>query len=193
MKVSANFFTPAQSSPFHHKIIKRGSAKETQKREKNPPKNIAQNTTSNALSPNPFSPPPPPLSPSPNPPFSPNLSTPLSVSTNRYSTPQLPLSTHSSSGPSNPSHTTSVLPSLNSPGSSARHVHWTSSLPYSDPAFVQRMTSIVCRAQAEPPTQVSCGMGGVRREVVREAERRVRVFMLERRMGVWEGGAWALV
>lgn len=52
------------------------------------------------------------------------------------------------------------------------------------------MVSIVYMLQIrlEGPVQVSWGIGGTRREVVRRLERRVRVCTLERRMASLPGG-----
>ena len=71
----------------------------------------------------------------------PYFSSPICVKINLYSTPQLPFNTYGSSLESKPSHTTSVLPSLNSGGRFARHVHWMSSASYSEPEFVHCITS----------------------------------------------------
>lgn len=130
--------------------------------------------------------------PSPFPTSSGYRSSPKAVNTTRYSTPQLPFSTNSSSGPSYPSHSTSVLPNRSSGGSEAVQLHSTSEGEYEDPWFVQRMVSMGWRAQSgEGEMHFSWGMGGRRREVVLEGECRVRVRIWERgiasRGRAWEG------
>lgn len=79
---------------------------------------------------------------------------------------------------------TSVLPSLNSSGREALQLHSMSSVPYEEPWFVQRMTSIWKRSHtAFEEMHLSWGTGATRREAVfAPLPRRVRVRTLERRI-----------
>lgn len=60
---------------------------------------------------------------------------------------------------------------------------------YSEPAFVQRIASMVYRLHTrfEGPMHMSCGIGETRREVVRWFARRVRDLTSERRMAFLAG------
>ena len=83
-----------------------------------------------------------------------------------------------------PSQMTSVLVSLSSAGSDAVQLHSTSSSPYDDPWFVQRMASMLYRLQMScDETHLSCGTAETRRFVVlAPAPRSVNVCTSERRM-----------